>query len=88
MERLEVVVGYRIAQCFNTCVSVPGHIYCITECGGAMEEVKCPECEARIGGKNHQLRSDNQLAREMDGASYAAWSEQANLLNYEGFARH
>jgi len=29
----------------------------------------------RIGGHNHQLRADNQLASEMGGARYAAFSE-------------
>ena len=26
-----------------------GHVYCIGECGGAMEESKCPECKEKIG---------------------------------------
>ena len=28
-----------------------GHIYCIGECGGAMEKSVCPECKSEIGGK-------------------------------------
>jgi hypothetical protein len=59
-----------------------GHVYCIGECGGAMEEAKCPECAARIGGRQHSLRSDNQLASEMDGAQHAAWSDATNMANY------
>jgi len=59
-----------------------GHVYCITECGGAMEESKCPECGARIGGANHALLGDNAVATEMDGARHAAWSEQNNLANF------
>lgn len=61
-----------------------GHIYCITECGGAMVEAMCPVagCGERIGGGNHALRTDQELASEMDGASYAAWSEQNNLGNF------
>ncbi|XP_064087988.1 NFX1-type zinc finger-containing protein 1-like isoform X2 [Macrobrachium nipponense] len=55
-----------------------GHIYCITECGGAMVEANCPECGARIGGGSHSLRSDNQVATEMDGAEHPAWSEHYN----------
>ena len=58
------------------------HIYCITRCGGAMVVAKCPECGAEIGGTNHTLRSDNQLAPEMDGAQHAAWSDAANMANY------
>ncbi|XP_015758492.1 PREDICTED: NFX1-type zinc finger-containing protein 1-like isoform X3 [Acropora digitifera] len=59
-----------------------GHIYCIGECGGAMERSKCPECEAVIGGERHMLVEGNTLASEMDGAHYPAWSEQANMRNY------
>ena len=61
----------------------PGHVYCIGECGGAMEEAKCPECNATIGGKNHALHQGNAVATEMDGARHAAWSEHANLNNYD-----
>ena len=61
----------------------PGHIYCITECGGAMEEGRCPECGSSIGGHDHRLRHDNQLASEMDGARYAAFSDLANIHNFE-----
>lgn len=61
-----------------------GHIYCITECGGAMVEAMCPVvgCGERIGGEHHAIRADQQLANEMDGARYAAWSEQNNLANF------
>ncbi len=60
-----------------------GHFYCIGECGGAMETVKCPECTAEIGGGHHQLLANNQVATEMDGARHAAWSEMANLENFD-----
>ena len=60
-----------------------GHYYCIGDCGGAMEESQCPECGASIGGARHQLREDNQHASEMDQSSYPAWSEQANMNNYD-----
>ncbi|KAK2554522.1 NFX1-type zinc finger-containing protein 1 [Acropora cervicornis] len=59
-----------------------GHIYAIGGCGGAMQRSKCPECKAVIGGANHRLHEGNELAPEMDGARHAAWSEQANLQNY------
>ena len=58
-----------------------GHVYCITECGGATMESTCPDCKAMIGGTSHSLRTDNQLAPEMDGARHAAFSDAANLLN-------
>lgn len=59
-----------------------GHIYCIGECGGAMEESRCPECKAKIGGTRHTLLPGNAHAPEMDGSKYAAWSEQHNLENF------
>lgn len=61
-----------------------GHPYVIGDCGGATIESRCPECNAKIGGGSHRLRSDNQFAGEMDGAQFPAWSEQANLFNYQG----
>lgn len=52
-----------------------GHVYCITECGGAMQIAKCPECGASIGGTSHRLLSDNRVATEMDGATAPAWPQ-------------
>lgn len=54
-----------------------GHVYAIGDCGGATVESKCNECGARIGGGNHQLRSDNTFAPEMDGAEAPAWPGMA-----------
>ena len=81
-ERIEIVnaVGLSKGHWFK-CPN--GHYYCIGECGGAMEEANCPECGAKIGGQQHRLRDDNQLASEMDGARHAAWSEHTNLANFD-----
>ncbi|KAH3813306.1 NFX1-type zinc finger-containing protein 1-like [Dreissena polymorpha] len=57
-----------------------GHVYAIDDCGGANQRSKCPECKADIGGENHRLAEGNQLASEMDGATFAAYSEEANNL--------
>lgn len=62
-----------------------GHVYVITECGGAMESRKCPDCSSTIGGASHRLASGNTVATEMDGSRHAAWSETNNLLNYDRF---
>ncbi|XP_046560628.1 LOW QUALITY PROTEIN: NFX1-type zinc finger-containing protein 1-like [Haliotis rubra] len=80
-ERVEIVKAMALTKghwfkCPN------GHVYAIGECGGATMVSKCPECNATIGGTGHRLRGDNALAPEMDGAAFAAWSEQANLGNY------
>eukprot|EP00347_Sterkiella_histriomuscorum_P006278 403353380 len=50
-----------------------GHYYAIGECGGAMEQSKCPDCGAIIGGSNHSLASGNQHAGEIDGSQRPAW---------------
>lgn len=60
-----------------------GHFYAIGECGGATQVGKCPECGAAIGGQGHRLLSDNAHAGEIDNSSHAAWSEGANLANYD-----
>jgi hypothetical protein len=60
-----------------------GHFYCIGECGGAMETAKCPECGSAIGGQNHSLEAGNAHAGEMDGSRHAAWSDAANLANFD-----
>ncbi|XP_061543897.1 NFX1-type zinc finger-containing protein 1 [Phycodurus eques] len=60
-----------------------GHVYVITECGGAMEARRCTDCDAIIGGGNHMLASGNTVASVMDGARYGAWSEANNLNNFE-----
>ena len=80
-EKIQIVraVGLKQGHWFK-CPN--GHFYAIGECGGAMEEGRCPDCDAVIGGHGHHLTSDNQLAPEMDGARYPAWSDQANMRNY------
>ncbi|XP_061584227.1 NFX1-type zinc finger-containing protein 1, partial [Cololabis saira] len=59
-----------------------GHVYVITECGGANQSTTCPDCDATIGGSNHRLASGNQVATEMDGSRHTAWSEANNLINF------
>jgi hypothetical protein len=36
---------------WNKCPN--GHYYAIGDCGGAMVESRCPDCNALIGGSNH-----------------------------------
>ncbi len=85
-ERVQIVnaLGYPRGHWFK-CPN--GHIYVIGNCGGAMQRRKCPDCDALIGGENHTLERNNELASEMDGAEHAAWSETANLLNFEDIRR-
>lgn len=81
-ERRQVVaaVGLKRGHWFK-CPN--GHVYAIGECGGAMQQGTCNECGARIGGAQHRLLPGQSLATEMDGARHAAWSDAANLANYQ-----
>ncbi|KAK9882471.1 hypothetical protein WA026_021505 [Henosepilachna vigintioctopunctata] len=60
-----------------------GHPYAIGECYGAVEVGKCNECGVEIDGTNHRLLSTNAVATEMDGARHGAWSDTANMQNYD-----
>ena len=45
-----------------------GHLYVVGECGGPMQQGRCPECRQQIGGMNHQPAFGNNavnLEREM-----------------------
>ena len=81
-ERLEIVRAIGLPKghwykCPN------GHYYAIGDCGGAMEHGRCPECRAKIGGMSHALATGNLHAPEMDGSRHAAWSEAANMENFD-----
>jgi hypothetical protein len=71
-ERREIVqaMGYKQGHWYK-CPN--GHIYIITECGGAMQRSRCNECGAQIGGGSHRLLASNSVATEMDGATRPAW---------------
>uniref|UniRef100_A0A8C3VVW4 NFX1-type zinc finger-containing protein 1 n=1 Tax=Catagonus wagneri TaxID=51154 RepID=A0A8C3VVW4_9CETA len=86
-ERVQIVkaMGYPQGHWFK-CPN--GHIYVISECGGAMQRATCPDCKEVIGGVNHTLERSNQLASEMDGARHPAWSDTANnMMNFEEIQR-
>ncbi|KAG8908575.1 hypothetical protein FRC01_007332 [Tulasnella sp. 417] len=76
-------LGFNTRGHFYQCPN--GHVYVITECGGAMEESRCPECGCAIGGQSHTLNRTNtramdyeNLAREEGlGASPFAWGRDA-----------
>ncbi|KAK3900041.1 hypothetical protein C8A05DRAFT_17601, partial [Staphylotrichum tortipilum] len=43
-----------------------GHPFAIGECGMPMEQARCPECGAAIGGQHHTLLGDNQQDQRME----------------------
>ena len=65
-----------------------GHVYNIGECGGAMQESRCPDCNSVIGGTSHCLHHDNTHAGDFDGSQHAAWSTGANLANFDPHDLH
>jgi len=57
-----------------------GHTFVITECGGAMESSRCPECGEAIGGSGHDLLATNTRDTEFEtlaaaqGAQASPWA--------------
>ncbi|GIZ38336.1 hypothetical protein CKM354_000175600 [Cercospora kikuchii] len=45
---------------------VNGHPFTIGECGGAMEQTRCPECDAPIGGQHHQTAAGVTRAQHIE----------------------
>ncbi|KAJ5422986.1 hypothetical protein N7445_011094 [Penicillium cf. griseofulvum] len=45
---------------------VNGHPFAIGECGMPMQQARCPECGAAIGGQNHTAVAGVSRAREME----------------------
>ncbi|TNV87514.1 hypothetical protein FGO68_gene11469 [Halteria grandinella] len=64
MQEIMKAVGYTASH-WNKCPN--GHYYVIADCGGAMEESKCPDCGSVIGGANHALAAGNEHASELGG---------------------
>ncbi|KAG9089663.1 hypothetical protein FRC06_001443 [Ceratobasidium sp. 370] len=64
-ERLSIVKAFNFGHSGHFYRCPNGHPYVITECGGAMQESRCPECHAPIGGGSHRLRSDNTRDTEL-----------------------
>jgi len=58
------------------CKCPNGHIYCVTECEGPMQQSICPECKVQIGEQNHIHVSGITVASEMDGAGSLMYQRQ------------
>jgi Fe2+ or Zn2+ uptake regulation protein len=65
-EQMEIVRAFNFGSTghFYNCAN--GHTFVITECGGAMERSRCPECGSPIGGQSHRLDSTNTRAAQYD----------------------
>ena len=82
-ERMEIVKAMSDIQAGGWYKCRNGHIYAIGDCGGATQTGECPDCGSLIGGTGHRLETGNTHAGEMDGSQHAAWSEGANLANFD-----
>ena len=64
MKAMNVVEGYDYGGSWSDhwfeCPN--GHPYFIGECGGAMQESRCIECGAAVGGSGHRLLGTNRSA--------------------------
>ncbi|KAI9456882.1 hypothetical protein HD554DRAFT_1839076 [Boletus coccyginus] len=65
-ERIAIVKAFNFASAghFYNCPN--GHTFVITECGGAQQVSRCPECDAVIGGTGYQLAPANTRNAEFD----------------------
>ena len=68
------------------CVPIPDFAStALSQCGGAMEASRCPECRAPIGGGNHRLVRSNTRAVEYEqlalegGARGNPWAPRGHL---------
>ncbi|PFH53777.1 hypothetical protein AMATHDRAFT_73192 [Amanita thiersii Skay4041] len=73
-EKMAVVKAFNFGHTghFYNCPN--GHTFVITECGGAMEVSRCPECGQSIGGQNHRLDASNSRAVEFENLASQAGS--------------
>ena len=65
MQALMAAGADRGANRWFTCPN--GHPFAIGQCGGAMEEARCPECGEKIGGRDHTLVSTNKVIGKTEG---------------------
>ncbi|KAF9023025.1 P-loop containing nucleoside triphosphate hydrolase protein [Hymenopellis radicata] len=68
-EKQEIVKAFNFGYRghFYNCPN--GHPFVITECGGATQVSRCPECDAEIGGTGHTLLASNTRAMEFENVS-------------------
>lgn len=59
-----MAVEFRGGGHWYTCAN--GHPFTIGECGMPMEQARCPECTAPIGGRNHQAVEGVRHAAEIE----------------------
>ena len=96
VEKKEVVAAMGLSS--GHWYSCPnGHVYAISDCGGATVESTCPDCRARfglhekenlskfvccrIGGTGHRLLSSNQAARYMDSSTRGTTSWASKMAS-------
>ncbi|KAG9309778.1 hypothetical protein JVU11DRAFT_10152 [Chiua virens] len=78
-ERIAIVKAFNFAHAGHYYNCPNGHTFVITECGGAMQVGRCPECDAPIGGSSHHLNPSNTRSSEFEdlarqgGATQTLW---------------
>ncbi|KAL7414053.1 hypothetical protein BDY24DRAFT_350847 [Mrakia frigida] len=72
LERLEIIKAMELYSAGHFYQCINGHPFVIGECGGAMQQARCPECGETIGGSNHTLAAGNTFDNEMEDLSIEA----------------
>ncbi|KAK2464284.1 hypothetical protein APHAL10511_003741 [Amanita phalloides] len=76
-EKMAIVKAFNFSHTGHFYACVNGHAFVITECGGAMEASRCPECGERIGGQGHTLDASNRRAEEFESLAHQAGSQRS-----------
>ncbi|CAL1707171.1 unnamed protein product [Somion occarium] len=73
-EMSDIVKGLNFSHAGHFYKCPNGHTFVITECGGANQVSRCPECGAQIGGSGHRLIESNTRDTEFEtlAATYGA----------------
>ncbi|CAE7238249.1 rnf213a [Symbiodinium pilosum] len=61
-----------------------GYMYTIGECTRPMQQTRCPECGAQIGGREHQLQQGN---RRLGDTRNGGWERRVGRPGYSVVSR-
>nr|VWP02491.1 Putative type IV pilus protein [Ganoderma boninense] len=76
-ELTQIVKGLNFSHTGHFYKCPNGHVFVITECGGAMQTSFCMDCGEPIGGTGHNLLSTNSQATELEDIARAQGSQRS-----------
>ncbi|KAM5531281.1 hypothetical protein V8D89_015082 [Ganoderma adspersum] len=76
-ELTQIVKGLNFSHTGHFYKCPNGHVFVITECGGATQTSFCRDCGEPIGGTGHSLLSTNSRATELEDIARAQGSQRS-----------